>query len=111
MTLQDGLFEWRLASNKGYAAISGSTITGLVVGTDTVTLYYPVGQDEQGETVYRTAQPLPVQVTAKPYLNELYYNDGAPAAVEGAAYDLFRIPLEFRRTSSGRWQTPIRPMP
>ena len=96
MTLQNDRFEWRLASDKGYAAISGSTITGLVVGTDTVTLYYPVGQDEQGETVYRTAQPLPVQVTAKPYLNELYYNDGAPAAVEGAAYDLSRIPLLAR---------------
>lgn len=96
MTLQNDRFEWRLASDKGYAAISGSTITSLVVGTDTVTLYYPVGQDEQGETVYRTAQPLPVQVTAKPYLNELYYNDGAPAAVEGAEYDLSRIPLLAR---------------
>ena len=96
MTLDDGLFEWRLATDKGYAAISGSVITGLVVGTDTVTLYYPVGQDEQGEKVYRTAQPLPVQVTAKPYLNELYYNDGAPAAVEGAEYDLSRIPLLAR---------------
>ena len=96
MTLDDGLFEWRLATDKGYAEISGSVITGLVVGTDTVTLYYPVGQDEQGETVYRTAQPLPVQVTAKPYLNELYYNDGAPTAVEGAEYDLSRIPLLAR---------------
>ena len=96
MTLDDGLFEWRLATDKGYAEISGSVITGLVVGMDTVTLYYPVGQDEQGETVYRTAQPLPVQVTAKPYLNELYYNDGAPAAVEGAEYDLSRIPLLAR---------------
>ena len=96
MTLDDGLFEWRLATDKGYAEISGSVITGLVVGTDTVTLYYPVGQGEQGETVYRTAQPLPVQVTAKPYLNELYYNDGAPAAVEGAEYDLSRIPLLAR---------------
>ena len=96
MTLDDGLFEWRLATDKGYAEISGSVITGLVVGTDTVTLYYPVGQDEQGETVYRTTQPLPVQVTAKPYLNELYYNDGAPAAVEGAEYDLSRIPLLAR---------------
>ena len=96
MTLDDGLFEWRLATDKDYAEISGSVITGLVVGTDTVTLYYPVGQDEQGKTVYRTAQPLPVQVTAKPYLNELYYNDGAPAAVEGAEYDLSRIPLLAR---------------
>lgn len=92
MTLNDGLFEWRLATDKGYAEISGSVITGLVVGTDTVTLYYPVGQDEQSETFYRT----PVQVTAKPYLNELYYNDGAPAAVEGAEYDLSRIPLLAR---------------
>lgn len=96
MTLDDGLFEWRLATDKGYTEISGSVITGLVVGTDTVTLYYPIGQDEQSETVYRTAQPLPVQVTAQPYLNELYYNDGAPAAVEGAEYDLSRIPLLAR---------------
>lgn len=96
MTLDSGKYEWRLGSDKGYAEISGSTITGLVVGTDTVTLYYPVGQDEQGETAYRTAQPLTVQVTAKPYLNELYYNGGAPAAVEGAEYDLSRIPLLAR---------------
>ena len=96
MTLDESLFEWRLATDKGYAEISGSTLTGLVVGTDTVTLYYPIGQDENGEPVYKTTQPLPVQVTAKPYLNELYYNGGAPAAVEGASYDLSRIPLLAR---------------
>ncbi len=96
MTLIERLFEWRLATDKGYAEISGSTLTGLVVGTDTVTLYYPIGQDENGEPVYKTTQPLPVQVTAKPYLNELYYNGGAPAAVEGASYDLSRIPLLAR---------------
>ena len=96
MTLDESLFKWRLATDKGYAEISGSTLTGLVVGTDTVTLYYPIGQDENGEPVYKTAQPLPVQVTAKPYLNELYYNGGAPAAVEGASYDLSRIPLLAR---------------
>ena len=96
MTLQNDRFEWRLASDKGYAEISGSTLTGLVVGTDTVTLYYPIGQDENGKPVYKTTQPLPVQVTAKPYLNELYYNGGAPAAVEGASYDLSRIPLLAR---------------
>ena len=96
MTLDESLFEWRLATNKGYAAIQGSTLTGLVVGTDTVTLYYPIGQDENGEPVYKTTQPLAVQVTAKPYLNELYYNGGAPAAVEGASYDLSRIPLLAR---------------
>ena len=96
MTLDERLFEWRLATDKGYAEISGSTLTGLVVGTDTVTLYYPIGQDENGEPVYKTAQPLAVQVTAKPYLNELYYNGGAPAAVEGASYDLSRIPLLAR---------------
>ena len=81
-----------------------------------------VGQDEQGETVFIGRHSrCPLQVTAKPYLNELYYNDGAPAAVEGAEYDLSRIPLlardqhgnpvEFRPDISGRWQTPIRPMP
>ena len=96
MTLDERLFEWRLATDKGYAEISGSTLTGLVVGTDTVTLYYPIGQDENGEPVYKTTQPLAVQVTAKPYLNELYYNGGAPAAVEGASYDLSRIPLLAR---------------
>ena len=96
MTLNEKLFEWRLATDKGYAEISGSTLTGLVVGTDTVTLYYPTGQDENGEPVYKTTQPLAVQVTAKPYLNELYYNGGAPAAVEGASYDLSRIPLLAR---------------
>ena len=96
MTLDKNLFEWRLATDKGYAEISGSTLTGLVVGTDTVTLYYPTGQDENGEPVYKTTQPLAVQVTAKPYLNELYYNGGAPAAVEGASYDLSRIPLLAR---------------
>ena len=96
MTLNEKLFEWRLATDKGYAKISGSTLTGLVVGTDTVTLYYPIGQDENGDPVYKTTQPLAVQVTAKPYLNELYYNGGAPAAVEGASYDLSRIPLLAR---------------
>ena len=96
MTLDGSLFEWRLTTDKGYAAIQGSTLTGLVVGTDTVTLYYPIGQDENGEPVYKTTQPLAVQVTAKPYLNELYYNGGAPAAVEGASYDLSRIPLLAR---------------
>jgi len=96
MALDESLFEWRLATDKGYAEISGSTLTGLVVGTDTVTLYYPIGQDENGEPVYKTTQPLAVQVTAKPYLNELYYNGGAPAAVEGASYDLSRIPLLAR---------------
>ena len=96
MTLNEKLFEWRLTTDKGYAEISGSTLTGLVVGTDTVTLYYPIGQDENGKPVYKTTQPLAVQVTAKPYLNELYYNGGAPAAVEGASYDLSRIPLLAR---------------
>ena len=96
MALDESLFEWRLTTDKGYAEISGSTLTGLVVGTDTVTLYYPIGQDENGEPVYKTTQPLAVQVTAKPYLNELYYNGGAPAAVEGASYDLSRIPLLAR---------------
>ena len=96
MTLNEKLFEWRLATDKGYAEIQGSTLTGLVVGTDTVTLYYPTGQDENGKPVYKTTQPLAVQVTAKPYLNELYYNGGAPAAVEGASYDLSRIPLLAR---------------
>ena len=93
MTLDTDKYEWKLASDKGYAKIEKNIITGLVVGTDTVTLSYPVGKDAQGETVYKTAQPVTVNVAAKPYLNELYYNGGAPAAVEGEAYDLSQIPL------------------
>ena len=93
MTLDTDKYEWKLASDKGYAKIEKNTIIGLVVGTDTVTLSYPVGTDDQGETVYKTAQPVTVNVIAKPYLNELYYNGGAPAAVEGEAYDLSQIPL------------------
>ena len=79
---------WKLASNKGYAEIDendGTTITGLVVGTDTVTLSYPIGTDDDGKTIYKTSQPVTVKVIAKPYVNELYYNGGAPAAVEGDA--------------------------
>ena len=93
MTLDTDKYEWKLASDKGYAKIEKNIITGLVVGTDTVMLSYPVGKDAQGETVYKTAQPVTVNVAAKPYLNELYYNGGAPAAVEGEAYDLSQIPL------------------
>ncbi|MCI5898367.1 MAG: S-layer homology domain-containing protein [Firmicutes bacterium] len=106
MTLDTEKYEWKLASDKGYAEISGNTITGLVVGTDTVTLYYPAGQDEQGETVYKTAQPVTVNVTAKPYLNELYYNGGAPAAVEGVAYDLTQIPLLARDQHGNSYAVP-----
>ncbi len=90
---------WKLASDKGYAEIDendGTTITGLVVGTDTVTLSYPIGTDGDGKTIYKTSQPVTVKVIAKPYVNELYYNGGAPAAVEGVAYDLAQIPLIAR---------------
>ena len=90
---------WKLASDKGYAEIDendGTTITGLVVGTDTVTLSYPIGTDGDGKTIYKTSQPVTVKVIAKPYVNELYYNGGAPAAVEGVAYNLAQIPLIAR---------------
>lgn len=106
MTLDTSKYQWKLASDKGYAKIEGNTITGLVVGNDTVTLSYPVGQDEQGETVYKTAQPVTVKVTAKPYLNELYYNGGAPAAVEGEAYDLTQIPLLARDQHGNPYTVP-----
>lgn len=115
---------WKLASNKGYAEIDendGTTITGLVVGTDTVTLSYPIGTDDDGKTIYKTSQPVTVKVIAKPYVNELYYNGGAPAAVEGVAYDLAQIPLIARnqhgdpiaipQVSNGHWQKITRQMP
>ena len=96
MTLDANEYIWKLASDKEYAEISGNTITGLIVGTDTVTLSYPIGTDDDGETIYKTSQPVTVKVVAKPYVNELYYNGGAPAAVEGVAYDLAQIPLIAR---------------
>lgn len=100
MTLEESKYEWKLTSDKGHAAISGNTITGLVVGMDTVTLYYPVGTDENGETVYKQSLPITVKVVAKPYVDEFYYNGGAPNAVEGMAYNLTQIPL-FARDQHG----------
>lgn len=99
MFLYENKCIWKLASDKGYAEIdenNGTTITGLVVGTDTVTLSYPIGTDDDGKTIYKTSHPVTVKVIAKPYVNELYYNGGAPAAVEGVAYDLALIPLIAR---------------
>lgn len=96
MALDSSKYLWQLTSDKGYAEVKGNIITGLVVGTDTMTLYYPVGTDENQETVYKTALPVTVKVTAKPYVHELYYNGGAPAAVEGEEYDLSQIPLLAR---------------
>lgn len=96
MTLDANEYIWKLASDKEYAEISGNTITGLIVGTDTVTLSYPIGTDADGKTIYKTSQPVTVKVIAKPYVNELYYNGGAPAAVEGVAYNLAQIPLIAR---------------
>lgn len=95
-TLATDKYDWRLTSDKGYAKINGNTITGLVVGMDTVTLYYPVGKDDNNETVYKQSLPITVKVVAKPYVDEFYYNGGAPNAVEGMAYDLTQIPLIAR---------------
>lgn len=100
MTLDTDKYEWRLTSANGYAEINGNTITGLVVGMDTVTLYYPAGTDENGETVYKQSLPITVKVVAKPYVDEFYYNGGAPNAVEGMAYNLTQIPL-FARDQHG----------
>ena len=105
-TLDTDKYDWRLTSDKDYAAINGNTITGLVVGMDTVTLYYPAGTDENGETVYKQSLPITVKVVAKPYLSELYYNGGAPAAVEGVAYDLTQIPLIARDQHANPFDVP-----
>ena len=99
-------YDWRLTSDKGYAAINGNTITGLVVGMDTVTLYYPVGKDDNNETVYKQSLPITVKVVAKPYVDEFYYNDGAPNAVEGMAYNLTQIPLMARDQHGNPFNVP-----
>lgn len=99
-------YDWRLTSDKGYAAINGNTITGLVVGMDTVTLYYPAGKDDNNETVYKQSLPITVKVVAKPYVDEFYYNGGAPNAVEGMAYDLTQIPLIARDQHANPFDVP-----
>lgn len=99
-------YDWRLTSDKGYAAINGNTITGLVVGMDTVTLYYPVGKDDNNETVYKQSLPITVKVVAKPYVDEFYYNGGAPNAVEGMAYALTQIPLMARDQHANPFDVP-----
>lgn len=90
-------YQWALTKD-GYASLSGNTLTGLVVGTDTLTLSYPTeGKDAEGEPlgdIY--ALPLVVTIKALPYINELYYDSGAPMAREGVAYDLSQIPLRAR---------------
>ena len=106
MTLDTDKYEWRLTSANGYAEINGNTITGLVVGTDTVTLYYSVGKDDNNETVYKQSLPITVKVVAKPYVDEFYYNGGAPNAVEGMAYDLTQIPLMARDQHGNPFNVP-----
>lgn len=105
-TLDTDKYDWRLTSDKGYAAINGNTITGLVVGMDTVALYYPVGKDDNNETVYKQSLPITVKVVAKPYVDEFYYNGGAPNAVEGMAYDLTQIPLMARDQHGNPFNVP-----
>lgn len=95
MTLDESLFEWRLATDKGYAE-SAAHAHRLVVGTVPLSCITRSDRTRTASRFTKTTQPLAVQVTAKPYLNELYYNGGAPAAVEGASYDLSRIPLLAR---------------
>jgi hypothetical protein len=90
-------YHWTLGK-EGYASIAGNILTGLVVGTDTLTLSYPTeARDAEGAplgVIY--APPLAVTIKALPYINELYYDSGAPMAREGAAYDLNQIPLRAR---------------
>ena len=105
-TLDTDKYDWRLTSANDYAAINKNTITGLVVGMDTVTLYYPAGTDENGETVYKQSLPITVKVVAKPYVDEFYYNGGAPNAVEGMAYDLTQIPLIARDQHANPFDVP-----
>lgn len=109
MFLYENKCIWKLASDKGYAEIDendGTTITGLVVGTDTVTLSYPIGTDDDGKTIYKTSQPVTVKVIAKPYVDEFYYNGGAPNAVEGMAYNLTQIPLFARDQHANPFDVP-----
>lgn len=106
MTLDTDQYEWKLTSDKGHAAINGNKITGLIVGTDTVTLYYPVGKDDNNETIYKQSLPITVNVVAKPYVDEFYYNGGAPNAVEGMAYDLAQIPLIARDQHGNPFDVP-----
>ena len=92
--LDTDLFEWTLKNGKDYATVKDNVITGKVVGNDQLTLSYPTGKrDGNEDIIYLTAGPLAVNVILKTYVEELWYNGGAPMAREGIAYDLSQIPL------------------
>lgn len=96
-SLDSDEYDWALGK-EGYASVEDNILTGLIVGTDTLTLSYPTeARDAEGEPLgVISAPPLVVTIKALPYINELYYDSGAPIAREGAAYDLSQIPLRAR---------------
>jgi hypothetical protein len=75
---------WQIESGDDYAAITGSTITGIVHGSGTVRLLY-------GGNLYSNSIPFTVQ--AGKIIYELFQTDAADFVVEGTAFDLTAAPL------------------
>jgi len=84
--LEDSDLVWRVDSTMSSdvkSSISGNILTGMVVGSDNVTL--SVGE--------LTSNPLTFKVKASPYMNELKYEGNAAMIEPDKGYDLSQIDL------------------
>ena len=77
---------WEIVAGDEYASLTGSIIEGWIQGSGEVRL-------TDGNAVSNT---LPFYVGSLPYVNELYYIDGAEYVIEGADYDLTNVILAAR---------------
>ncbi len=82
----------------GHAKVADNVITGLVVGSDRLTLSYPTeAKDDQGNPLVTiSASPLDVAVKALPYVNELYQGPAIPLIREDEPFALSGITLLAR---------------
>lgn len=88
---------WELGK-KDHASVENNVLTGLVVGTNQLTLSYPTkAKDDEGNPLGTiSAAPLGVTVKALPYVNELYQGEAVPLIRETEAFALSNITLLAR---------------
>ena len=95
--LDSDLFEWTL-NKPDHASVENNIITGIVVGTDDLTLSYPTkAKDDEGNPLINiSAKPLSVIIKALPYVNELYQGETVPIICEAEEFELSNIILLAR---------------
>lgn len=88
---------WDL-EKKDYAMIKNNILTGLVVGENQLTFYYPTkAKDDAGNSLETiSSEPLNFTVKAQPYVNEFYQSNNTPLIREAEAYNLSNINLLAR---------------